>query len=414
MKRVLITLMVIATFFSISITASYAESSSFSKEKKYIIDTENELVSFAVDVVEKYYKNKDLGENNDISKLVSGEALKLINTKIEMGQFQNKTLDCSYNDYKIEVLPFDIENWYKDNEKIVMILQVKRSWFYDDNDEKTTSSELQEMTVSKNKNDKYVVDSCYDKYESVTLGPIDEIHKKTLLSKASVDTKLKEYLSNFKSQCLDKRQQMLEEQSTRPPIDKKLELELNKEVKLRSHKYFTRSDIRIWARDNYDKDQPESSTSSVPYYDFSEIPKAFDCTNFVSHALLAGGAEMHDDGGSGIVGTDQWYYRNNSNRSSSWAGVTQLHEFLTRSNPGDNNIGPYVEEKDLNYQNAFTGDIVQGYNGDVWMHSTVVTKFKNRKVYVTGRSADGMYNDNQLATTIYGQQRLLHLKGCYH
>ncbi|MNW63660.1 hypothetical protein D3C74_418860 [compost metagenome] len=58
--------------------------------------------------------------------------------------------------------------------------------------------------------------------------------------------------------------------------------------------------------------------------------------------------------------------------------------------------------------------IVQGHNGIVWRHSTVVTKFENSKVYVTGRTGDGAYNDNQLATTIYGTQRLIYLEGNYN
>lgn len=61
-----------------------------------------------------------------------------------------------------------------------------------------------------------------------------------------------------------------------------------------------------WARHNYDKSSPTSSTLSVSYYDFSQISGTFDCTNFASHALLAGGAVMHDYGNCGIQGTDQW------------------------------------------------------------------------------------------------------------
>ena len=67
---------------------------------------------------------------------------------------------------------------------------------------------------------------------------------------------------------------------------------------------------------------------------------------------------MHDDGLSGIQGTDQWYYRSTSNRSSSWAGVNELYAFLIRSNPSDSNLGPYAVEREVTYANAYIGDIV--------------------------------------------------------
>ncbi len=58
--------------------------------------TNESYVAFAKDIIEKYYKNKDLAENNDFSKKVSNDALKLLNAKIELGQMQNKTLGYTY------------------------------------------------------------------------------------------------------------------------------------------------------------------------------------------------------------------------------------------------------------------------------------------------------------------------------
>ena len=90
-----------------------------------------------------------------------------------------------------------------------------------------------------------------------------------------------------------------------------------------------------------------------------------------------------------------------------------MYSFLTRSNPSDTSKGPFAVTKELSYTNAYVGDIVQGYNGSIWRHSTVVTRNENQKVYVTGRTAPGVYNDNQLAITIYSKQRLLHISGNY-
>ena len=296
-----------------------------------------------------------------------------------------------------------MEKWEKNENEIFLTLLVQRSWFY--SSDQTTSSEVQEITLSKNESGNIKLASCYDKYESITLGPIDQLYKDAKVSRMNADVVLEDYKSDFEEQCIQKQNQMI--------LDAKESVSINKDIELKAKTTLNRIEIKDWARENYNQDDPVSSSSSVPYYDFSEITDAYDCTNFASHALLAGGATLHDDGGSGIVGTDQWYYRSLANRSSSWAGVNQLYQFLTRSNPGSSNKGPYGTLLDLTYANAYTGDIVQGHNGTTWRHSTVVTKFENSKVYVTGRTGDGSYNDNQLATTIYGTQRLIHLEGNY-
>lgn len=321
-----------------------------------------------------------------------------------MGRMQNDILGLTYKDYKIKITPYQMEKWKENDKEIFLVLRVERSWFY--SSDKTTSSELQDITLSKNENGELKMIGCYDQYESITLGPIDQLYKNAKILKTNTDILLDNYIKDFERQCIQKKEQMI--------IDAKESASCDKNVDLQAKTFLDRIDIKNWARDNYNKNDPVSSSSSVPYYDFSEIPGAYDCTNFVSHALLAGGATLHDKGQSGITGSDQWYYRDLSNRSSSWSGVNELYQFLTRSNPGNSNKGPYGTEKALTYANAYTGDIVQGHNGTRWRHSTVVTKFENGKVYVTGGTADGVYNDNQLATTIYGTQRLIHLEGNYN
>lgn len=367
---------------------------------------QEEHFKFAADVVEKYYRNKDLGENNDFAKDVSGDVLKLLDTKIKLGQLQNTILELNYKDYQIEISPYQTEKWEANDNESFMVLRVERGWFY--SSDKTTSSELLHVTLSTASNGELKLISCYEPYESVTLGPIDQLFQDAKLFRADTDTLLDNYIKDFEEQSIEKKEQLLLDAQENADIDKNIVIQPKAKTSL------TRTDIRDWARNNYNKDDPTSSSSSVPYYDFSELDGAWDCTNFASHALLAGGATLHDDGGSGITGTDQWYYRSSANRSSSWAGVNQLYQFLTRSNPGNSNKGPYGTLKTLSYANAFLGDIVQGHNGTIWRHSTVVTKFENSKVYVTGRTGDGAYNDNQLATTIYGTQRLIYLEGNYN
>ncbi|MFJ7917371.1 MULTISPECIES: amidase domain-containing protein [unclassified Lysinibacillus] len=378
------------------------------------LDTTDDVgyVAFAKDIVEKYYKNKDLGENNDFSKEVSNDALKLLNAKIELGQMQNKTLGYTYIDYQISVTPSLTEKWVKGETEILMYLRVERTWFYDNelyierNTNKTTTSEVLKITVSKTAGNDLKMIECYDLDESITLGPIDELYQKAKASKLISDALIDDYKRDFQEGLTRKRNQM--------NMDAQKAQNINKiQAENRAYSSLNIDGIVDWARANYNKTSPTSSNASVPYYDFSQIPSAWDCTNFVSHALLAGGARLKDNGQSGIVGTNQWYYRSTANRSSSWAGVNELYSFLTRSNPGTSNIGPYVTEKALTWANGFRGDIVQAHNGSIWRHSTVITAYQYPDLLVTGRTNPNTNNNNVPATTIYNTQRLLHLEGTY-
>jgi hypothetical protein len=163
--------------------------------------------------------------------------------------------------------------------------------------------------------------------------------------------------------------------------------------------------ISSYANTNCKKTNPASGNGSVSYYDFSQISGNYDCTNFVSHALLAGGAKVHDTGGSGISATG-WYYRNTANRSSSWSGVINLHTYLT-TNPGTNAgmHGTGVSYSTSGGGSFGIGDIVQFHNGSVWRHSTVVSGHSISggvtHALVTGRTSPGVYNYYQNANTIY-------------
>lgn len=363
----------------------------------------DKAVSLASDVVEKYYRNKDLGETHDLSAAVNEPVLELLQTKIELGQMLKQILELDYRDYQITIHPFHEDQWKMGENESFIVLRVERTWFY--NSEQTTSSELLNITLSDDMNKGILLTACYEPFENITLGPVDEMFQQAGEFKMNLTSEVETYKENFKQQLLEKKEQMVFDTQANKSND---------EIDLMAKTSLTRSDIKDWARNNYNKNDPKSSNSSVPYYDFSELNNAWDCTNFASHAILAGGATMNDKGKKGITGTDQWYFRSSANRSSSWAGVNQLYDFLTRKNPGNSNKGPYGTLKALTYANAYTGDIVQGHNGDIWRHTTVVTKFENSKVYVTGRTGDGVYNDNDLATSIYGKQRLIYLEGNYN
>lgn len=186
-----------------------------------------------------------------------------------------------------------------------------------------------------------------------------------------------------------------------------------------------RTNMVTWANNNCTKSSPVSGNSSISsYYDFSQISNAYDCTNFVSHALLAGGAVKYDTNATGISGSG-WYYRSLNNRSSSWSGVTNLYSFLT-TNTTKGPVGKYLSYSDIYapsgnfpYQ---SGDILQFHSGSVWRHSTVITGYisingssNNLEAIVTGRSAKNSYNKNQRQSEIYSgkSRRVIKMLGYY-
>ncbi|TCK98442.1 putative amidase-like protein [Natranaerovirga hydrolytica] len=184
-----------------------------------------------------------------------------------------------------------------------------------------------------------------------------------------------------------------------------------------------RSNIVTWARNNYNKVNPQSGGSGVFYYDFSQIPEAWDCTNFVSHALLAGGASVYNNN----TPSTGWYYVNLSQRSYSWAGVPNFHTFITRKNVTRGPIGEsfaytFVSQNNMPYQ---TGDLIQFYSSRInnWRHSAVITGHAwfvgmpsgTRDALITGRSGVNFFDDNIRASERYPGEpkRVIRLLGNY-
>ncbi len=188
--------------------------------------------------------------------------------------------------------------------------------------------------------------------------------------------------------------------------------------------YIDKRAMVLWARENFNKSAPKSGNPAITdYLDFSQIsPDSYDCTNFVSHAILAGGSPMLDTGVGGISSRG-WYFRDSLNRSSSWSGVGELYNFII-SNAYRGPAGDAVSYRDLSLDdNLFEeGDIMQFSNGSVWRHTGIITGFAptldgsdKREALITGRTANGQYNDNQRQSTIYSglPRRVIRLSGFY-
>lgn len=170
----------------------------------FAADDKELYYNFACEGIEKYYQNKDLNSDNDISKYFNEDALMLLDAKIEMETFQRQVYDLSYNNYEISIIPFDEDNWYNNDTEMCFTVQIVRTWYY--SSEPTTMSEVLNVCVSGESSDSYIVTSCYDKYESLTYGPIDEMYQSDLLSRGVSNSKemLDDYVADFKAQCISK------------------------------------------------------------------------------------------------------------------------------------------------------------------------------------------------------------------
>lgn len=199
------------------------------------------------------------------------------------------------------------------------------------------------------------------------------------------------------------------------------------DVPVRSTLYsLNRSAMVTWAASNYNATLPTSGNSTyVPtYVDFPSIDNAYDCTNFVSHSILAGGSVVYDTGGSGISSTG-WYCRNISNRASSWAGVSNLHAFLTSNSvkgPAGTEISYSTIYAPSGYFPYQAGDLMQFHNGSVWRHSALITGYWGiggagvLEAAVTDRTNSTTNHYNRRESEVYPgeQRRVIVMQGYYN
>ncbi len=183
-----------------------------------------------------------------------------------------------------------------------------------------------------------------------------------------------------------------------------------------------RNKIVKYALANCDVKSPASGNSSLisEYYDFSQIDNNYDCTNFTSHCLLAGGAKFNETSAG-------WYYKSMLDRTSSWSSVKWFYTFIS----GNTGSGPQAEIKSFTIycpkseMTCELGDIIQidkGIDG-VYNHNVVVTDFYSYSNYsyvamVSGRSGSSSglshwYDNNEVYSEVYpistNSARVIHL-----
>ncbi len=89
---------------------------------------------------------------------------------------------------------------------------------------------------------------------------------------------------------------------------------------------------------------------------------------------------MYDNG----IPRSGWYFNNISDRSYSWSGVPNLHDFLVNSY-GNGPHGREIDYSDIVNNNYVyvTGDLIQYNNGSKWSHTSIITGFRQKTNNVT-------------------------------
>lgn len=228
----------------------------------------------------------------------------------------------------------------------------------------------------------------YEKYSNEAVLNLERLENGTLNNKGNIED-----LKIQKDKEIDEIKKQFYEEIK---LAEKESQNQKKEIKTKSlSKMFNKTGAVNYARRNFNKDSPESGGAGVHYQDFSKFKYSYDCTNFTSHCMLAGGARPDKPG---------WYYQDMDHKSESWSGATKFNKYFTvrksvklwgTSNP----YSPFLARTNPLFA---AGDFIQVYDGETFVHSTIITgsyTFDNRgKSYVgakvTGRTSSRSNNNN--------------------
>ncbi len=388
----------------------------FENTKTLAVETKNRnevLYSISM-VIEEFYFNKDIKSEPIMSNMLTDDLQVYLTDKIDVQKHVIDLYDTGKENYNVEVI---LKELTETKSTLYLKFQVISTYNYVGVDFDTTVSEEVKI-VYDILNDQIVDFYTPINYYDIALRGLENglsfsgnaTHKKIFT--------MSDEIRKNKNNLIEDINQVYELQNVSVVTDS-ISVR-NDNVQPKNVTIMDEQASADWARENYNKVNPASGNGVVPYYDFSDISGNWDCTNFVSHALLAGGANINDTGNSGISSTG-WYYRNLSNRSSSWSGVNQLYNYLSTSTA-------YNKATAINMIFQYTnngaywgvGDILQiSFEADaVYEHSTIITE-KERVdqsgvrcyAYVTGRTNDISHNNNQRADDLYpnGNKRVMNV-----
>lgn len=384
MKKFFSIFMSIAMVFSLCMIT---ETSVFAEEKKLSDDIAK--------VIENYYIHKDTGISERFKTtevILSNDVKKFILGKIDTQQYVTELYNTDKENYDVDVVLLEED----DNATFSFFkFQVITEFNYIGLSEKTNISEevcVAYDTASDKIIDIYTPSNYYDM----------EVRGTDRLDSSFKTNKAKKF--SFTESIEEKQASIIDNINNVYNVEiSAMTNKINSDKVMPRSSTINRTNVVNWANKNYNKSQPSSGNGTVPYYDFSNISGNYDCTNFVSHALLAGGAKVNDTGGSGISSTG-WYYRSLSNRSSAWSGVVPFYNYMSTSTTANK---ASAKGQTFTYTNngAYWGKgsvlQVRPSGSSSYTHSTIITIKKDSNdgtrsyAYVTGRTSKTSYNYNQ-------------------
>lgn len=380
------------------------------------------LAQYASDFARDLYENKDIGTTHDLSQYVgSTEFGTYLSEKVTIRQLVTKRAFLDKKNYTIEVKLLTIEALDTETFFVSLALTVKFNYVGSEKNLDSGSGETLNLIVMSENGGFKVLDAYapYDWFDermrghNVDLKQAYKERKGSSLPAASeildAAKKYEDYLSSYYDGLDHLVLGYHPGPSGTTPVAASIQSTINKAA------------IASYARNYCTYNPPPSGGSPVPYYDFSQIPGNWDCTNFVSHAILAGGGTPYNSGNPATG----WYYVNLNNRSYSWSSVQYLYQYLTRSTSTPGPYGSSSTYSIFDERNGYpfvNGDILQHQGSDgVWWHSTVITGVYQAYPWspyylgalVCGRIAVGDYNYNKRAEEIYpgNPKRIIALSG---
>lgn len=343
------------------------------------------------DTITKFCENKDLGTTHQINNSLDNDVSIYLTGKADIQQQITELYDTEKQNYSVVINL--LNNYRVDNIEYFKYQVITTFNYVISPDIDSGRSEEIDIVYDHNNNkilDFYTLDNYYDEYMR---GNDVDLFRATdyssVASSINLNCKIQELSNNINSNYEIENAEI---EDDAPIIMPRLSI-LNGDK------------VVSYARNNFKKVNPASGNGTVPYYDFAKISGSYDCTNFVSHALIAGGARVNDPGGTGIKSTG-WYYRSLSNRSSSWSGVPNLYNYLTTNTKANTAAGT---GRSYTLNGAYWGvsNVIQFHDGSIWRHSCIITQKKKSAdgqksyAYCTGRASATQYNDNDHAADIH-------------
>lgn len=350
--------------------------------------------------IEIIYENIEMGEDNAPNTSISNDVSFILEKKREVVQYVQRINNISEHSFEIST---ELESKNKMNGYDAYLYNVVLSYQQVGFERKTTVG-FQVLVKVDTKCEKIVdfyelfnpFDEKIRNEEELAIDPINVNARMARKVQTFDQNFIQEKTIEYKNAILDQKMQ-LETEVQVPELQTKEAIE-----PMATSTFLNSGAMKTWALNNCTKKSPNSGGSGVSYYDFSLISGNYDCTNFVSHALLAGGAKPYKPSVNSDTG---WYYNNLNDRSPSWTGVSFLYDFLTtNTTKGPGGITTVFTTNPATHS---VGDILQFKFGNTWMHSTIITGYDDESTMtcsypaVTGRASADNFQDNWDARRVY-------------